>query len=153
MSDKSYYLIHANLAHAKAALEDPMMSDFVAQIDEIDALAASWPGFIAQPSLPDEGEVFGGHALLNVSIWSSVAHLHEFTYDSHHTDMLDRRAEWFHQSDRPAYVLFWVPAEEIPTEAEIQTRFEHLARKGPTPYSFNFDQPFTVEEMLAYKSR
>ena len=55
MNDRNYHLVHANVATARAALDDPLMNDFVDRLDEIDALAQGWPGFIAQPELPDEG--------------------------------------------------------------------------------------------------
>ena len=36
------------------------------------------------------------------------------------------------------------------TSAEIKTRIDHLAEHGATPYAFNFQQHFTVQETLAY---
>jgi hypothetical protein len=150
MSEKTYYLVEANLAYARAALDHPLMADFVSRLDEIDALAQGWPGFIAQPKLPDEGQIYSEPALLNVSIWRSVEDVQSFTYASEHTQLLDRRAEWFVQGDRPAYVLYWAPEGQGPTEAEIQRRFAHLQEHGPTPYAFNFQRPFRVAEMLAF---
>ena len=35
----SYHLVHANISHARADLDDPLMKDFVDHMDEIDALA------------------------------------------------------------------------------------------------------------------
>jgi hypothetical protein len=61
------------------------------------------------------------------------------------------RSEWFIQSEQPNYVLYWSFAGEVPTEVEIQKRFEYLYQNGPTPYAFNFNNPFTVEEMLNYQ--
>jgi hypothetical protein len=150
MTDIIYHLVHANSATIRAALDDPLMKGFVDRIDEIDALAQGWPGFIAQPALPDEGLIYPQSTLLNVSIWESIENLREFTYTSEHADMLKRRAQWFVQSDRPAYVLYWSPAGEAPSEKEIKQRFEHLQQKGSTPYAFTFDEPYTIEEMLEF---
>lgn len=41
-----YYLAQINIARTLAPLDDPLMADFVAQLDEINALADSSPGFI-----------------------------------------------------------------------------------------------------------
>jgi hypothetical protein len=153
MTDNAYHLIEANLSHGRADLDDPMMVDFVERLDEIDLLAQGWPGFVAQPTLPDGGHVYREPALLNVSIWESIEDLREFTYSSVHTELLDRRAAWFVQFDRPVYVLYWSPVGELPTEKEISNRFEHLREHGPTPRSFTFDQPFTVEDMLDFEAK
>lgn len=153
MAEMTYHLIHANLAHARASLDDPIMKDFIDRVDEIDALAGGWPGFIAQPALPDEGEIYTEPYLLNVSIWESVDNLRDFTHDSKHEELLARRAEWFVQSERHTYVLFWMPAGILLTEREIQSRLTYLQRHGPTPYAFNFERPFTVQDMLDYPIR
>ena len=150
MANANYHLIHANIAIPRAPLDHPLMKGFAERIDEIDALAQSWPGFIAQPALPDEGLIYNEPTLVNVSVWDSVENLKEFTYSSRHADFLKRRAEWFIQSDLPAYVLFWSPAGKGPTEAEIKQRHEHLQQYGATPYAFTFDENYTVEEMVEF---
>lgn len=56
---------------------------------------------------------------------------------------------WFDQYDGLNYVLYWTPAADIPTEAEVKQRIEYLAKHGPTPVAFTFEQQFTLAEMLA----
>jgi hypothetical protein len=145
-----YHLVHANIAIMRAPWDDPRMADFVAKMDEIDTLAQGSPGYVSQPTPVDEGSVYSGRSMLNLSIWESVESLEQFTYGGEHGLMLERRAEWFHQRDRPNYVLFWFPEGQIPTEREVQNRIDHLATVGATPYAFTFDQRFTVREMLDY---
>lgn len=146
----AYHLVHANLATARGSYDDPIMKGFVDLIDAIDGLAQSWPGFIAQPALPDEGLIYPEPFLLNVTIWESIESLREFTYTGQHAGMLKRREEWFLQSERPAYVLYWSPASAAPSEKEIKERIEHLQLHGSTPYAFTFDHPYTAEEMLEF---
>lgn len=150
MQQKTHHLIHANIAVARAPLDDPLMADFVNQADEIDALAHDSPGFVAQPTPGDEGQVFTGRALLNLSVWESVESLDRFTHHGRHALVLERRAEWFEQVEGPNYVLYWAPAEHIPSEAEVKRRIEYLARHESTPFAFTFEQHYTVEEMLAF---
>jgi hypothetical protein len=147
-----YHLVHANIAVGRAPLDDPLMAGFVAKVDEIDALAQSRPGFVAQPTPPDEGSIYTGRSMLNVSIWESVESLEEFAYGGEHARMLERRAEWFYQDRQPNYVLFWFPSGQVPTEREIQKRIRHLAGSGATPFAFTFDRPFSVQEMLEYEA-
>lgn len=143
-----FRLVHANVAIAKAPLDDPRMRGFMDRVDEINALAQGWPGFVAQPVLPDEGAVYTEPALLNVSIWDSVENLRAFTYTGQHADQLERRADWFEQPYEPRYVLYWSPFGKTPTEAQIKERFDHLKEYGPTPVAFTFEQPYSVHEML-----
>lgn len=49
-------------------MDDSIMKRFVDQIDEIDALAQFWPGFVSQPTPPDDGSIYKGNTLVNVSI-------------------------------------------------------------------------------------
>jgi hypothetical protein len=151
MNDKVHHLIHANVAVMRAPLSDPIMAEFLEQADEIDAIAQNSPGFVAQPSPPDEGQVYSGRTLLNLSVWESVESLERFTRGGRHATALARRADWFKQDDRPNYVLFWAPAGHIPTEAEVKGRLDYLTAHGPTPYAFTFDQRFTVEDGTAFR--
>lgn len=145
-----YNLVHVNISHARASLDDPEMAGFMSRVDEIDSLAQYAPGFIAQPTPPDEGEVYQGDTLVNLSIWESVESLHDFTYRGKHARVLEKRAEWFVQHEGPNFVLFWAPADHVPTEAEIKKRIDTLREHGPTPYAFTFKERFTLEEMLEF---
>jgi hypothetical protein len=142
-SPSGYRLVHANVARARAALDSPRMAGFVAQVEEINALAHRAAGFVAQPTPPDEGAVYAAPLLLNVSLWESVQSLDAFTHQGKHAAALERRGEWFEQAvASPNYVLYWIPAGHTVTEREVQERLDHLARHGPTPYAFTFQQPF-----------
>jgi catechol 2,3-dioxygenase-like lactoylglutathione lyase family enzyme len=142
-----YHLVHANVALAKGPLDSPAMSGFVSQVDEINALARRAAGFIAQPQLPDEGDLFPFPFLVNVSVWESVESLDAFTHQGKHATMLERRGEWFHpQPAGPTYVLYWVPRGKAVTEKEVKQRLDHLGKYGATPYAFTFEHRFTAEQ-------
>ena len=142
-STSGFHLVHANVAHAKASLDSPSMADFVAQVDEVNALARSDAGFVVQPTLPDEGAVYRAPFLLNVSLWESIESLDAFTHQGKHAAALERRGEWFEQAGAsPNYVLYWAAKGHTVTEREVLERLDHLAKHGPTPYAFTFQQPF-----------
>ena len=150
MHQQAYQIVHANIAVPRAPLDDPIMAGFVTQVDEINALAYSAPGFVAQSEPPDAGEVFPEGILVNMSVWRSVADLERFTHHGLHALALDRRAGWFEQSSDAGYVLYWVPAGHAPSEREVKRRIDHLKEYGPTPYAFSFGHRFTIDDMLAY---
>jgi hypothetical protein len=144
-----YHLVHANVAHARAPLDSPVMAAFVAQVDEINALARSTVGFVAQPTLPDEGAVYKAPFLLNVSVWESIDSLDAFTHQGKHAAALERRGEWFEQGGTsPKYVLYWIAKGQIVTEKEVKERLDHLGKFGATPYAFTFEQRFTITQAL-----
>jgi hypothetical protein len=153
MKKQDYHLIHANLAIARAPLNDPLMADFVTLGREIDALAAAAPGFIAMPTLPDTAALYSGQAMLNVSIWQSAEALAHFTHNGKHAQALSHRLAWFEPSCKPNYILFWIPAGEPPTEKEIKHRFDILVRRGPTPLAFTFKDSFISQDLEAFEAK
>jgi catechol 2,3-dioxygenase-like lactoylglutathione lyase family enzyme len=125
------------------------MAGFVAQVEEINALARRAPGFVAQPAPPDEGAVFKAPFLLNVSVWESLEALDAFTHQGRHAEALARRGEWFVQGgEGPTYVLYWAPRGHAVTEREVKERLDHLGEHGPTPYAFTFERPFPPLQAL-----
>jgi hypothetical protein len=123
------------------------MAGFVSQIEEINALARSAAGFVAQPTPPDAGAVYRAPSLLNVSVWESVEALDAFTHQGKHAAALERRGEWFDQEGTgPRYVLYWVPKGHVVTEKEVKERLDHLGKYGATPHAFTFDQPFPASQ-------
>ncbi len=73
------HLAQVNIARMRASLDDPIMSGFVARLDEINALADTRPGFVWRL------QTSGGNAtylrpydddriLFNMSVWESIEH-------------------------------------------------------------------------------
>jgi len=139
-----YKLVHANVAHARAPLDDDIMMGFTAMVDEINRLASRAPGFISEPTLSDEGTVYQPPFLLNVSLWNSIRNLKEFVYQGKHAMALEHREQWFFQDEFNNYVLYWIPQGQYPTEREVKERLDSLRRNGPTAYAFTFKYPFSA---------
>jgi len=150
MKHSDYYLIHSNIAIARESLDHPVMNDFVQMADEIDEIARNSPGFVSQPTPDDEGSIFTGNHLLNLSIWDSVESLRDFAYSNQHKLALARREEWFIQGERYNYVLYWARRGHLPTEKEVKERLDHLRKIGPSPFAFTFEEMFSVEESTTY---
>lgn len=128
--------------------EDPLMADFVAALDPVNAAADSSPGFVWRLAGDDVDEeaarIFGMEKLLfNMSVWESVDALEAYTYNSGHIDVVRKRSKWFEKPTRSPFVLWWVDPGHVPTIAEAKSRFELLWEKGPSPEAFTFAQRFT----------
>ena len=151
-----YSLAEVNIARMLAPLDDPIMAEFVARLDTVNALADASPGFIWRLQTP-EGNATDVRAyedemiLVNMSVWASLEDLTRFVYasESRHRDVMKQRRRWFERFDGPYMALWWVPQGHIPTVEEAKERLEHLRKHGETPYAFTFRKPFPAPDAIA----
>jgi hypothetical protein len=133
-----HHLAQASIARLRAPVGSPLVREFVAAVDRINALAEASPGFLWRH------QTQGGHGaaanddllIVNVSVWTDYAALHAFAYRSRHGHFVRRRSEWFQPVSQPSTVLWWVPAGTRPSVAQAHARLEYVARHGPTPSAF-----------------
>lgn len=144
----AYELAQLNVALMKAPLDAPEMTDFVANLDRINALAEGSPGFVWRLQT-DEGDAtalrsdaLGENVLVNMSVWSGVEALHAYVYRSTHVEVMRRRREWFERMREAYVVLWWVPNGHRPTMIEAADRLQCLREYGPTREAFTFRQAF-----------
>ncbi len=142
-----FQLAQINIGRLVAPIDDPKIADFVSQLDSVNALAESAPGFVWRLK-SDAGNATDiaynddPFVIPNMSVWESLESLRDFVYRSGHIGVLRDRAKWFEKMDKPNYCLWWVPAGHIPTVVEARERLEHYQVHGSTAYSFWFSEPF-----------
>ena len=142
-------LAQINIGRLIAPLDDPRVAGFVAQLDPINALADSAPGFVwrLQSHSGNATDVVYGDdpaVIVNMSVWESFETLRDFVYSSKHVQVFRDRAQWFEKPALPPYCLWWVPAGHLPSLEEGRERLEHYQKHGATPYSFWFSQRYPV---------
>lgn len=142
-----YHLAQANVARMRASIDNPMMAEFVASLDPINALADTSPGFVWRYETPEgdttEAEVFEDELILfNMSVWESVEALEAFAYRSNHIDAVRRRAEWFERPEKSPLVLWWIESGHVPTVHEARQRFDRLWNNGSSVDAFTFRKRF-----------
>jgi hypothetical protein len=150
----AYHIAQVNIARMLAPIDEPIMADFVARLDEINTVAESTPGFVWR--LKDDNDnatairVFDDDMLIiNMSVWESIDALYQYTYYSDHAQVYRRRTDWFSKMTTPHMVMWYVPAGHQPTPQEAKDKLAYMEQYGPTPLAFTFKQQFSVEEMLA----
>jgi heme-degrading monooxygenase HmoA len=134
----------------RAPQDDPLLADFVAELDRINGLADASPGFVwrhvSDSRDPTKREFEDTLVLFNMSVWESVDALHAFTYRTDHAAVFAKRRKWFEEAlvrtGLPGLVLWWVAAGHRPTVDEAKARLKHLAEHGPTPLGFTFKERF-----------
>ncbi len=143
----TYHLAQINIGRALYPVEDPRFADFMAALDEINALAEASPGFVWRLQTAD-GNATSIHAfddpnlLINMSVWQDADALFSFVYKTSHAQFMARRREWFSKPDGPYQALWWIPAGTLPTIEDAKGRLELLRDRGPTPDAFTFKQRF-----------
>jgi uncharacterized protein DUF3291 len=148
-----YVVAQVNIGRLVAPLDSPQLADFMAQLDPVNAVADSAPGFVWRLQTEDgnstalrafEGDAEGsdGGILINMSVWESVEALAAFAYGDAHLSVLRRRREWFERLKDAYAALWWVPRGHIPSIGEAEDRVKHLRAHGPAPYAFTFKVRF-----------
>lgn len=143
----TYHLAQMNIARMLAPLDSPVMADFVGQLDAINALAESSPGFVWRLQTED-GDATAirpyddDRVIVNMSVWESPEALHAYVYQSGHVEVMRRRREWFSRMADAMLVLWWIPAGHRPTVPEAVARLDLLRERGPTAEAFTFRTPF-----------
>lgn len=128
-------------------INDPIMLDFVAQLDEVNGLAESSEGFMWR--LKDES----GNAtdlnpyddvqlIVNMSVWENLEALEDFVFKGQHLEVMRRRREWFQKFGKASMVLWWIPEGHKPTLEEANERLIFLQTHGASAYAFDFKHKF-----------
>ena len=148
----AHHLAQLNIARMLAPIDSPVMAEFVAQLDAINALADGSPGFVwrlkgagndatSLRPFPDD------FIIVNMSVWESIDALKQYVYRSDHTKVLRERAKWFEKMGESHMVIWWVPAGHIPTVSEARERLMRLREHGESSEAFTFRSTFAPAQI------
>jgi hypothetical protein len=148
-----YQLAQVNIGRLRAAVDHPMIRDFVDNLAPVNALAEASAGFVWR--LTGEGDDATDLApyedpliAINMSVWTDIPSLGAFVYRGDHVRIMRRRREWFEPMDL-FMVLWWVPAGHRPTIEEAKARLALLEAHGPTAEAFTFKVPFPAPDVMS----
>lgn len=145
-----YVLAQVNIARLLAPLDSPLIADFVAALDPVNAQADAAPGFLWRLQTEDGDataisgfEQEGTNVIVNMSVWETIDDLAAFVYGNvQHREVLRRRRDWFEKMADAYAALWWVPRGHVPTVTEAEERVAHLREHGPTPEAFTLRRHF-----------
>jgi hypothetical protein len=143
----AWHIAQLNVGRVLAPTDSPQLGEFMAKLDEINALADGSPGFVWRLK-SDSGNATDIQVsedpffLVNMSVWATIESLFEFVYRSSHTSVMVRRRQWFERPQDAYMVLWWVPAGHVPSVAEALARLEELRRNGPSQRAFTFSKRY-----------
>jgi len=143
----NYHLAQLNIARFIKPAEHPDNADFVNNLDRVNAIAESQPGFVWRLT-GDENDALDIQAFddpniaVNMSVWTSMESLADFVYrNEEHLAIMRRRREWFEKM-KFHLVLWWVEAGHIPSLREAKERLNSLTTNGPCERAFTFRKPY-----------
>jgi hypothetical protein len=147
-----YALAQVNIARLRASLDSPVLADFVAALDPVNAAADTAPGFVWRLQT-DDGNATAVRAfdwdqagsagvIVNLSVWESAEALAAFVYSGAHRPVLRRRRQWFVPMAEAHSALWWIPASSVPTTRDAEERVRHLRAHGPTRHAFTLREHF-----------
>ena len=144
------YIAEFNWGVLKADWEDPLVAEFVDNLDRVEAIADRFPGFIWRlPPEEMEHQQIGQNSPIDwadnvrvastLSVWDSIDALKAYVYKGVHGQFFDKGGQWFNGVEGwPRLVLWNVDVNERPSVAEAVVRLKYLKENGPTDFAFDF---------------
>lgn len=149
------YLAQVNIAKMIDEIDSPTMADFVNNLDRINALAESSPGFIwrlvEEENNATSITIFDDRFIIvNMSVWKTIDSLFKFTYSTDHVEIFKRKKEWFHKIKERHMALWYIDENTMPSPQQAKERLAYLQKHGETPHAFTFKSKFTAEDAANY---
>ena len=105
----------------------------------IDALQARMKTPAMKDAAADLRPFDDPNLLLNMSVWEDIESLEKFVFQTAHTAIYRKKANWFEPMQAPHFVMWWIDAGHIPTPAEAKERLDHLAANGASEFAFDWE--------------
>jgi hypothetical protein len=121
---RKHQLAQINIARIKGInIDDPIMKEFVDNLDRVNALAEASKGFVWR--LKDESNSSANlnpyndeQIIINMSVWENISTLENYVFKTFHSDFLRRRKEWFVKYGKVSSALWWLPSLQYPSIEE-----------------------------------
>ena len=101
MANLNYHLAQLNIAKSKKPLDDPLLADFVSELDKVNAAGESSPGFVWRFTEDIENPLITFRdplIIVNLTVWESMESLMTFAYrNPEHVAVFKKRAKWFEE--------------------------------------------------------
>ena len=136
------HLAELNIARPKYANDDPRFADFMNNLERINGLGASMPGFVWIHK-DDSGHAMNmptpwpGYAA-NLTVWETPEAFEHFVWNTVHKQFYNRKAEWFEPAEKPLFVMWWVEEGHRPTLDEAKERLDYLTKHGNSDHAFDW---------------
>jgi Domain of unknown function (DUF3291) len=150
------HLAELNIGKFKYPTSDARMSEFMDNLDRVNALADRAEGFIWR--LVSDGSNnatdlrFGDEDYaVNMSVWKDAKSLEDYVFKTVHVQIYKKRGEWFEKLEKPHMVFWFVPEGYIPSLSEAIDKLEFYQKNGPIENAFGWAEVMDVERMRSLR--
>ena len=147
------HLAQLNVGRIRYPTDDPRMAEFMGALDSVNALAERSTGFVWR--LKDDSNNATSilvtpdpSFLINLSVWETPERLEQFVWNTVHKRFYMKKGNWFAPMQTPHFVMWWIPAGQLPTPQEALARLDHLTRHGPSEHAFAWESLASVERIM-----
>lgn len=147
-----FHLAQANIARFKAPLTEPVMKEFVDFLEPVNRYAEESRGFVwrlkdeaGRPASYIESPFKDDMMAINISVWEDVDSFKDFVYGSVHSYFLRNKKKWFDLKGTSLFVMWWLPAGQVPTLQMAKEKLEALEANGPSPSAFTFKEFYDAQ--------
>ena len=140
------HLAELNVGHLLAPPDDPLVKEFMDNLDRVNGLGKRMPGFVwmmegsGAPGTGNTENAIGDDPqfVANLTVWEDAASLERFVFGTLHKQFYDRRAKWFEVMGDQHFVMWWVDEGHRPTLDEGLDRLDDLKRNGSSDRAFGW---------------
>ena len=137
------HLAQLNIARPKYANDDPRFADFMDNLNRINGLAETMPGFVWIHK-DDSGHVMEmptpwPDMAANLTVWERPEDLEHFVWNTVHRQFYNRKEEWFSALKSNHFVMWWIEEGRRPSLEEAKERLEYLDLHGNSEHAFNWE--------------
>jgi hypothetical protein len=141
-----YVLAELNVGHLTGLPDDPLVTEFMENLDKINRLGKRMRGFVWMmegSGAPGKGNTENSigedpQYVVNLTLWQDVETLGNSVWKTVHKQFYDRRHEWFQVLKDMQFVMWWVPAGHRPSLGEALERLEYLRANGDSNPAFGW---------------
>ena len=140
------HLAQLNVARLIAPTGDPLVAEFMDNLDLVNGIAKRSPGFVWM--MESESDSATGNTenyiegdpqfIANLTVWEDTASFEAFVWNTLHRRFFERRNEWFEPKTKAYLAFWWIESGHQPTLEEALERLEHLQEHGPTDFAFGW---------------
>jgi Domain of unknown function (DUF3291) len=144
------HIAELNIGKFKYPTADARMTEFMENLDRVNALAERSAGFVWRLKGDNNNATefrIGDDMAVNLSVWEDAKSLENYVFKTVHVQFYKKREAWFDLMEKPHMVFWWVPVGHQPSLDEAWARLQLYEKNGATEAAFGWAEVMDAERM------
>lgn len=142
------HLAQLNVGRLLTPTDDPRVAEFMDNLDRINGLGKSMPGFVwmmegsGAPGTGNTEAAIDGDPqyVSNLTVWEDGPSLERFVWGTIHRQFYSKRRAWFEVMGAQHFVMWWVPQGHRPPLSEALERLDQRRTEGDSDAAFGWER-------------